>query len=253
MPTYAFGAGALWATQLSDASGAAIANPSPVLFGVLQEVSVDISADVKELYGQNQFPEAVGRGKAKVSGKAKNARINGLLLNAVFFGQTMSSGIVATFYDTTGSVIPATPFQITIAPPSSGTFGRDLGVRDANGNPMTRVASAPATGQYSLSGAIYTFAAADVALTVFISYSYTATSTVAKNSIVSNVQMGNAPTFRCDLGVGFSGKQTALSLYSCVATKLALATKLDDFTVPEFDFSAFADASGRVLQWGVSE
>jgi hypothetical protein len=47
------------------------------LFGVLQDVSVDISGDIKELYGQNQFAEAVARGKAKISCKAKFGRING--------------------------------------------------------------------------------------------------------------------------------------------------------------------------------
>jgi hypothetical protein len=30
-----------------------------------------------------------------------------------------------------------------------------------------------------------------------------------------NVQMGNAPSFRCDLSDGYSGGQTALSLYKC--------------------------------------
>jgi hypothetical protein len=77
MALYGFGAGALWGTPLTDAFGAAIANPTPLLFGVLQDVSVDISADVKELYGQNSFPEAVARGKTKIAGKAKFGRING--------------------------------------------------------------------------------------------------------------------------------------------------------------------------------
>jgi hypothetical protein len=252
MPLYGFGAGALWGTPLTDASGNAIANPSPILFGTLQEVSVDISADVKELHGQNQFPEAIGRGKAKISCKAKNARINGALLNSIFFGQTMTSSIVGDVYDTTGAAIPTTPFQITPTVPSSGTWARDLGVRNASGDPMTRVASAPTTGQYSVAAGIYTFAAADTGLTVFISYNYTATSTSAKTSIVNNVAMGQAPTFRCDLLNAYNGLQTNLSLYSCVATKLGIATKLDDFLIPEFDFSAFADSAGRVLQWGTS-
>jgi len=253
MPLYGFGAGALWGTPLTDANGAAIANPTPVLFGVLQEVSVDISGDIKELHGQNQFAEAVARGKTKISCKAKFGRINGLMLNSLFFGQTVSSGILADVYDTVGQAIPATPFTITIAPPSSGTWTRDLGVRDANGNPMTRVASGPATGQYSVAAGVYTFAAADTGLTVFISYQYTATSTVAKKSTVMNLAMGAAPSFRTDLSDGFQGGQTALSLYKCISTKLSFATKLDDFLIPEMDFSAFADSSGKVLDWGTSE
>jgi hypothetical protein len=118
---------------------------------------------------------------------------------------------------------------------------------------MTRVASAPATGQYSVATGVYTFAAADTGLTVFISFAYTATGAAAKTSIVTNVAMGNAPSFRCDLTSGYSGGQTALSLYKCVATKLSFATKQDDFMIPDFDFSSFADSAGRVLQWGTSE
>jgi len=253
MPTYGFGAGALWGTPLTDAFGNAIANPTPVLFGTLQDCSVDLSADVKELYGQNQFAEAIARGKAKITGKAKFARLNGLLINSLFFGQTATSSIVNDYYDTTGSTIPTTPYQVTPTVPASGTWARDLGVRDASGNPMVAVASAPTTGQYSVAAGVYTFAAADTGKTVFISFAYTATSTVAKTSIVQNVQMGNAPSFRCDLSNGYAGKGIALSLYNCVATKLSFATKLDDFQIPEFDFSAFADSSGRVLQWGTSE
>jgi hypothetical protein len=253
MPLYGFGAGALWGTPLTDAAGAAIANPTPLLFGVLQDVSVDISGDIKELYGQNQFAEAVARGKAKISCKAKFGRINGLLLNSLFFGQTVSSSIVANYYDTTGAAIPGTPYAITPTPPASGTWARDLGVRDANGNPMTRVASAPATGQYSVSAGVYTFAAADTLLTVFISYAYTATGAAAKTSTVQNIQMGNAPSFRCDLSDGYQGGQTALSLFKCISTKLSFATKLDDFLIPEMDFSAFANSAGQVIQWGTSE
>ena len=248
-----FGAGVLWGTPLTDATGAAIANPSPILFGALQEVSLDISFDTKTLHGSNQFPLAIGRGKGKVSGKAKAADIKGNLFNSIFFGQTIAAGIVGDDYDTTGSVIPATPFTITPTPPSSGTWSQDLGVRDSNGLPMTRVSSAPTAGQYSVSAGIYTFAAADTGKTVFISYQYTATSTSAKKSTVQNLPMGYAPTFRVDLFMPYQGKQLIITLNNCISTKLSLPTKLDDFTMPEFDFEAFADGSGNVLTYGTTE
>ena len=255
MPTFGFGAGAMYGTPLTDYQGNALANPTPVLFGVLQDVSVDISADVKELFGQNQFAEAIGRGKAKITGKAKFARVNGLMINSLFFGQTATSSIVANYNDVTGTVIPTTPFQITIAPPNAGVFAADLGVRNNAGNPMVRVASAPVTGQYSFVQAtgVYTFAAADVGLLVFISYQYTGTSTVAKTSVVSNVAMGAAPTFQVDLSDGYLGNGLTLTLYKCLATKLSFATKQDDFMIPELDFSAFSNGAGQVLKWATSE
>jgi hypothetical protein len=253
MSTYAFGAGALWGTPINDAYGVAVPNPTPVLFGTLQDVSVDISGDIKMLHGSNAFPDAVGRGKMKGSCKAKFGRLNGLTINSLFFGQTMTSSVFFDQYDTTGAAIPTTPFTITPTVPQSGTWARDLGVRDNLGNPMILVASAPATGQYSVAAGVYTFAVADVGKTVFMSYNFTATSTKAKTSIVQNVQMGFAPTFRADLFDSFNGNGFSLSLFSCIASKLSLATKLDDFMVPEFDFEIFADPTGRVLQWGTSE
>lgn len=249
----AFGSGILWGTPLTDLSGNAITNPSPAIFGVLQDVSVDISFDTKELYGQNQFPVTVGRGKGKIACKAKTAQVYGAFYNSLFFGGTMTNGIYSDVYETNGAIIPTTPFQITVTPPSSGTWAADLGVISATGLPMIRVASAPATGQYSAAAGVYTFAAADAALRVFINYQYTATSTTAKNSTVVNSVMGYAPTFQADLFIPYQGKALCLTLYSCISSKLSLGTKLDDFTIPELDFAAFANSAGSVMKWSTTE
>jgi len=254
MAQFTFGSGVLWGTPLSDATGTAITNPTPIQFGTLQDCSVDISGDIKELYGQNQFAVAVGRGKAKITGKAKFAQINGSLLNSLFFGQTVTNGILSDVYDTTGAAIPATPFTITPTPPSSGTWTADLGVRDSTGLPMTRVASSPTTGQYSVSIAgLYTFAAADTGKTVFINYQYTATSTTATKSTVQNVLMGYAPTFKADLYMPYNGKSLIVTLPQCISTKLSFATKLDDFQISEMDFSAFADSAGNTITWATTD
>jgi hypothetical protein len=253
MAQYGFGSGTLWGTALTDGSGNAIANPTPILFGTLQDCSIDISGDTKQLFGQNQFPVAVGRGKAKIQGKSKFAQINGRILNDLFFGQTVASGLLSDVYDTTGAAIPGTPFGITPTVPNSGTWSQDLGVRDAGGVPMVRVASSPAAGQYMVAAGVYTFASADTGKTVFICFQYTASSTAAQKSTVMNVPMGYAPTFRADFFNALGGKALTLSLFSCVASKLALSSKADDFLIPEFDFEAFADPAGRVLQWGTAE
>jgi hypothetical protein len=253
MAQFGFGAGVLVGTAQSDAAGNTIATPTPIQFGILQEASVDLNFDVKELFGQYQFPVAIGRGKGKIGGKAKWAQMNGLTINSLFFGQTLTSGELGEVIDTTGTAIPTTPFTITPTVPNSGTWTNDLGVLDANGLPMTRVVSAPATGQYSVAAGVYTFAAADTGKVVRISFQYTATSTSKKRMTISNVLMGYAPQFRCDLLVPYAGKQFVLTLPACVGTKLSFATKLDDFMVPEFDFSAFADASGAVAYLGTSE
>ena len=156
---FEFGAGTLWGFPVG---GNTAANPTPMKFGTLQDVSLDISGDVKQLYGQKQFPEAVARGKCKITGKSKFAAINGKMLNDLFFGQTMPAGMIKTSLDEDIAPIPATPFQITVA--NAATFKQDWGVRyTATGLPLTRVASGPVQGQYSVntSTGVYTFASAD--------------------------------------------------------------------------------------------
>ena len=253
MAQYNFGSGDVFATPTQDAFGAAIANPTPIRIGVLQDISVDISFDTKELYGQNQFPVEIGRGKGKIGWKAKYGQFNGLLLNTVFFGQTITSSILADYVDSIGAPIPATPFTVTPTVPNGGTWVTDLGVRDSLGNPMTKVASAPTAGQYSVTAGAYLFAAADTGKTVYTSFQYTGTSTTAKTSTVMNLPMGTVPKFRLDFDNALNGNNLALTLFACVSSKLALATKLDDFLIPEIDGMAFADPIGRVLAWGSSQ
>jgi hypothetical protein len=249
----AFGAGSLIGTATTDAYGNALAAPTPVQFGVLQNVSLDMSFDTKELYGQNQFPVAVGRGKGKIGGKASFAQINGMLLNSLFFGQTMTAGTISDVINPPAAAIPATPFAVTPTIPGSGTWANDLGVTDTAGVPYVRVVSGPTAGQYSVAAGVYTFSAADTGKSVVISFQYTATSTTSRKITVANVPMGYAPTFRIDFFVAQNGKPLIVSANSCLSTKLSLATKQDDFLLPDFEFSIFADPSGNVLTIGTGE
>jgi hypothetical protein len=253
MSLFAFGSGVLCGTATTDAYGNVLATPTPIQLGILQDVSVDFSFDIKELFGQYQFPVAVGRGKGKIMGKAKFAQLNGLTVNTLFFGQTLVSGQLGENIDTTGTAIPTTPFQITPTVPNSGTWSKDLGVLNASGVPMTKVISAPTTGQYSAAAGVYTFAAADTGGVVRISYQYTAASTVMKKMTISNVLMGNAPQFQVDLLTQYGGKQFVMTLPANIGSKFSYATKLDDFTVPEFDFASFADSLGNVAYLGMAE
>lgn len=255
MSTFLFGAGDFYGVPLLDANGNAISNATPVKIGGVQEIGLDFSGDLKELYGQNQFALAIARGKVKVTGKVKGAQINGAALNSLFFGQSMSSGTLSVAYtDLIGAAIPTTPFQLTPTPPGGGTWTGDLGVVDANGVPMTKVASAPATGQYSVSTGIYTFAAADVGKTVFVNYLYSSTSSTAQKIAVRNIAMGAAPTFKAYMQTTFQGKRALVVLYSATSSKLNMfSTKLDDFSIPEFDFSGQSDSANNVADIYVSE
>jgi len=244
---FQFGSGTLWGYPVS---GNLAANPTPIKFGTLQDVSLEISGSLKELYGQNQYAEAVARGKCKIAGKAKFAQIVGKHVNDLFFGQTMTSGQKLTSLDEAQSVPASSPYTITVT--NSAQFVDDWGVRySATGLPLVKVTSAPVQGQYSVSAGTYTFAAADAGAAVLISYRYTSAAGVQLN--IRQQLMGFAPTFQILLNEQYAGKQANLLLYSCVAEKLTWATKNEDFLVPEFDFEAFSNAGGQVMDLYLAE
>jgi hypothetical protein len=236
---FEFGAGTLWGFPVITTA----VNPTPMKFGTLQDVSLDISGDVKQLYGQKQFPEAVARGKCKITGKSKFASINGKMLNDLFFGQTLSTGMTQTALDEV-KTIAAGSATVT----NSAQFVQDWGVRyTATGLPLARVSSAPTVGQYSVAAGVYTFNVGDNGTNVVaISYTFTAAATGTSMKI-SNQLMGFAPTIQVLLETVYNNNQFNVLLYSVVASKLSFTTKQEDFIIPEFDFEAFANAAGQVI------
>ena len=239
----AFGSGALWGerTDLGITSGV-----GPRQFGVLQDITVDFDWTNKELYGQYQFPVAIGRGQAKITGKAKFARILGLLYSDLFFGQGATTGQFGIAEYEADTIPATTPFQVTVANASS--YNDDLGVFYATtGIAFNRVTTPSAAGQYSVNFAtgVYTFSSADAGLAVVISYTYAITATGEKITI-TNQLMGTMPTFKSTFYTTYQGKGTALRLNACTAQKLSLPTRIDDWTIEELDFMAFADASGTI-------
>jgi hypothetical protein len=96
-----------------------------------------------------------------------------------------------------------------------------------------------------LSTVFYTFSSADNGLAVLISYTYNVTASGNKITL-TNQFMGVMPTFKATFYTTYSGKGTALRLNACTAQKLSLPTRIDDWTIEELDFMAFADASGTI-------
>jgi hypothetical protein len=239
-----FGQGSLWGIDLTASP------PTPQQFGVLQDIDLEFSGELKELHGDKQFPVAVGRGKCKMTGKAKFAQINADVYATVVYGVTKTTGKKDVSFEEAGT-IPGTPYQITVS--QAANFSEDLGVTfTATGVRLTRVAASPATGQYSVSAGVYTFAAADTTLAVKISYTYTVSAT-GYTVPVTNQRMGTVPTFKAILNTIFGTQQFTLKLYKCVSSKLSLPLKQGDFTIMEFDFEVMADDSGNVFDLYVLE
>lgn len=255
MAQYLFGAGKLFATPILDVYGQPIANPTPVEIGVMQSVSVDLSYDLKELYGRGQFAVDAARGKGSIKCKATIGRISGALLNSIFFGGVVADGGMDVITQTINGEKIQTGGTLTPVVPNAGTFVKDLGVTDAKAIPLKRVASAPVTGQYSVDQATgeYTFAVADVGKVVFISFKYSATVAGAKSGLVNNLDMGYTPEFSVNLQREYKGKFMGMEFFRCTSNKLGFSSKQDDYDLPEFEFQPMADDLNRVFSWNTSE
>ncbi len=236
-----FGAGFLWGTPVGQA---------PIMFACLQDCSMSASFDQKLLYGQSSFAIEQARGKAKLDFKATVGRIDPLLFNAIFWNGSQSSGQINTALGEVATLAsPAGP-TIGIVAANGSAMRVALGVFDpAVGRFMTQVAptATPVSGQYAVQVAsgTFVFAAADAGKTVKLYYSYGVAG--GTTLTVTNVAMDAGPVFRADLVQSYRGKQSVLTAWACQAFKLSLPFKQDDFTLPEFDFSAMDDGTGSVL------
>lgn len=223
-----------------------VANSTPVNIGFAQGLSVDFSANIKELYGQNQYALDAARGQTKVSGKMTAAVVSGIAWNSVFFGESLTSGGIKWNPGEAGAVPGVSTYTVTAA--NAATFDQDLGVTyAATGLPLTKVASAPAAGQYSVAAGVYTFAAADANAAVLLYYTSTLTGT-GQTLTINNHLLGTSPTFRLDYYTSRSNKSLVLRLNQCQLSKLSIATKMEDFAMPEFDFTAFVNSAGQLGQ-----
>ena len=235
MAQYNFGTGGLY---LVDASSPAQATQ----VGVLKDVSLDISFDTKELRGSYTFPVDVARAGGKIEGSASFAQISGRLINAIL-GGTQTAGATVIGSNNEAGTVPGTPYAITVA---NTTGWSDLGVYNVtNSKFMTRVASSPATGQYSATAGVYTFAAADTTNKVQISYSYT--SATANTVTLTNALMGSGTTYQISLWNTYKSKNVGVKLYAATLGKYSFSMPNEDFTEETLDFMGFADSNNDVI------
>lgn len=157
---------------------------------------------------------------------------------------TLSANVAAPGVGS-GDTINFTP---PVTPANTATWAGDLGVYfAATGNALTYVTTLPsATGEYYEQDGLYYFAPADNGLSVLLNYVYTSVSGL---TIVSgNPFMGTTPKFIAVFNQVYNGQQTTLKLFSAVANKLTLPTKIDDYVINEIDFMAYQNAAGSVFE-----
>jgi hypothetical protein len=233
MPQYHFGLGQLALIP----SGA---NPTPVQFAVLTDVTLDMNYDLKELRGQYQVAVDMARGPLKITGKAKNAAIASGVLLAFMAGGTRAAGTKIGIAGEAGTV-PTTPFQITAA--NGATFFEDMGVVDlTTGLLMTRGASATGTGVYAVNTAtgVYTFNTADSGHNVAISYSYTAAGNGYTTTLTNQLMQQSTPFIGAFYNT-YGSKQLGWRFPAVHVPKLSWSMKAEAYTEQDLDFSVTQD------------
>ena len=222
--------------------------PTPIQVAVLKDISFDISYTKKDLIGNLQFPVDSAKGEGKFTGKAKSGFFAGGLISSILSGSTTTTGSTIGIFGETWA-IPSTPFTVTVA--QSATWVSDLGVYDATAMKfLTRVASAPATGQYSVAAGVYTFAAADTGHNVQISYDYTSP-TIGTTVKLTNQMMGANTVFGLKLYNNYQGntnsaKSSGILIPAVVIPKLSLAFKNSDYMEKSIDLEVVADQYGNI-------
>jgi hypothetical protein len=225
--------------------------PTPINLPIMQELSIDISGDIAELYGQGSFPYGVARTKTKITCKAKIGAIYAHLLSDLFFGTNVAVG--QTLFVNPES---CTVTSLTCTVANAAHFVKDLGVVNAaTGAVYTDVGagSLTAIGQYkATSGGVYTFFTGDTIATALITYSYSSSST-GQSSTILNVAMGQMPQFDFVYMNNQFGQNVYLEFFRAVATKISLPNKNTEFDMMDFDFSCFSLSNGQVFLLSLDE
>lgn len=245
---FQFGIGGLFGVP----NGGNLATPSyPQRFGVIQDVNVDMDKKLVELRGQDQYPNDIAPSDASIKGKAAFGKIDIDIFNALFYADTITTGIKVIVEGEENDVPAATTYTVTVD--GAATFSSDLGVQyGSTGNPLVRVASgSEALGKYSVveAGAgkgTYTFAAADANAKVLVSY--VTTDTAGRTLAVNNHVQGYGPTFELWLNQPYQGRN-GMHLWSVRCAKMSAPMKRDGYLISDFEFQAFANAAGKVYEW----
>lgn len=223
------------------------ATPStPRMPGSFQDFEFENSGTLKELRSQYQYPDDTGVTDKKATWKLKSGRFDIDLFNNLFGGETQSTGGQAIVIQESHNIPATNPYTITVT--HNTNFSVDMGVSySATGQPLQRVASAPAQGQYSyvLATGVYTFNSADTGLGVVISYSYTVTSGTILT--VHNQIIGWSPQFEIYVAESYqeltAGIPNYLHLYACKCTKFGLPFKRADYLICDLEGEAFANSA----------
>jgi hypothetical protein len=250
---FQLGAGRVYGNPVG---GNQAANPTPQFFGTQQDLSLDIDQKLEELRGVGQFPDDVGPTDRKISGKIGFGKIETGIVNNLFLADTSATGedVVSALETHT---IPASPgpYTITITPPETGAFVKDLGVIYGSfggiGGDFTKI-TVVAKGEYTVSGGVYTFFSGDAGAAVQISYVYSLTTGTTQQ--MNQQVLGWGPIWELWIALTYqvdvNGFPVNGMYFPAVRPgKLSMPLKRAGYLIQTLDFEAYAATSGLVGEW----
>ena len=240
----AFSMGAIYAVPNA-------ANPTPVPIASLKGCKVNFKQAKKKFLGNQRVALDVGDGEQSITIDIQNADFRASAMQLVAPGASLVTGGLLVATGETGTV-PTTPFQITVT--NSATWSEDGGVLDLTaGKWLTRVASAPTTGQYSVAAGVYTCAAADVTHVLSVVYTYSSP-TLGNTLTFNNSIQSQSTAFKVRVytpwTVNGSVRLKGFDFASVHFEELSIDFKVEDFAMQGLKGFASQDMIGTTsLVW----
>lgn len=240
-----FGVGRLYAT---DATG------QRFIYAAMNDISVDLKTELKEIWSEGTFPIAVANGHSSIDIAAKHYKI-ALKPIATDLGLAApTASTFATIVDEVGVIATNTYSLAQAAQLVVGSEVVYLTQTGPNGTydvPMVRVASSPVAGQsYTIAAGVLTFAASDNNKPVKVTYDYTNTNGQLIN--LTNVPQNTGAYYSMQLvkrdksPVDGTSGLFIMKFNAVRAGGVKFNGKDDDWNLAERTFKAFADPSGNV-------
>jgi hypothetical protein len=236
--------GTIWTIPSVSTSNTAIP------LSIAKSATIDVKQERKPLRGQNMDPIDMLAGAREITLKLANNDFRASTFQLAFQGSTLTPNATKLASIAEPFTVPTTPFQVTVS--NSATWSEDGGVLDLTaGKWLTRVASAPATGQFSAAAGVYTFAGADVAHNTVITYSYTSTlagsQTLTQNQQVVQASTGYLVRIYNNWVINGTTRPLGLEFPSVHFSDLSFALKNDDWTEQSLTGIAMQDPASQLI------
>jgi hypothetical protein len=224
--------------------------------GVLQDCSLNMSSEVKELMGANKMPILTAEVGRKIKITAKFAQFSSALVNILGAGTTTTGSRYVSTKAKTAAVSTFTVATADDGTPAGWAFVADLGlVYASNGQPLKfNSGSLAATGEYKNTAGVYTVGTGEATTNYLVSYVWS--QTAGERTTFSNSAIGLSTYFAVYMTQATTQADGTLRkvMYEFPAVllpTLKMDFKNTDFATSDLELNVFQDSSGYYMYQSV--